>query len=122
MLLYQSMTNTTPTTDRRAHERRVLHGTAELRLPNSPAFPVHIIDVSLSGIRVVAPINPREGTVFLLRMRLPTRPAGSLPVETRVQVAFSILTGSEDGFTLGLSFLELPPAAKQAIRDYLPPS
>lgn len=114
------MTNAIPTTDRRAHERRALHGTAELRLPDSRAFPVHIVDISLSGIRVVAPINPREGTIFLLRMRLPTRPSGSLPVETRVQVAFSILSGGEDGFTVGLSFLDLAPAAKQAIRDYLP--
>ncbi|EXJ14765.1 hypothetical protein D779_2134 [Imhoffiella purpurea] len=96
-----------------------MHGTAQLSSPEHRSFVVYIVDISAGGVRVVAPINPRVGTVFVLRIRLPLRPSGSLPVETRVSVAHSILTGEEDGFVLGLTFLELPNVARNAILDYL---
>lgn len=104
---------------RRAHERRALHGAAEIVPEGSRPIPVPIVDISLGGMRVVAPFNPREGTPLLLRTRLPMRPSGSLAVEMHVRVAYSILSGSEDGFTVGLTFLDLSAAAEQAIRGYL---
>ncbi|EGV28290.1 type IV pilus assembly PilZ [Thiorhodococcus drewsii AZ1] len=110
-------------TDRRSHERRVMHGNARLTTMDSRSFSVNIADISPSGIRVIAPINPRTGTNFILSVRLPLKPSGSLPVELKVRVAFSILIGSEDGysdgFSVGLNFLGLPEEARDAINDYL---
>lgn len=106
-------------TDRRAHERRAFHGTAALQGHGLRPVQVSIVDVSLGGMRVVAPFNPREGDLFGLSTRLPVRPSGSLAVELKVRVTHSILSGHEDGFTLGLVFLDLPAAAAQALRDYL---
>ncbi|NEX19290.1 PilZ domain-containing protein [Thiorhodococcus mannitoliphagus] len=104
---------------RRAHERRALHGAAEIVAEGYGTVPVSIVDISVEGMRIVAPFNPREGVLFLLKTRLPLRPSGSLGVEVNVRVANSILTGHEDGFTVGLTFLNLSDEAEQAIRGYI---
>jgi hypothetical protein len=62
--------------------------------------------------------NPLPGTTYLLSVVLPG-PLGQTPLEARAKVMHSVLTESEHGFKVGLSFVELSLAASAAINGYL---
>ena len=47
--------------ERRQHERRVLRGLSQLQFGKNPAMETRTMDVSISGLGIIAPVNPLCG-------------------------------------------------------------
>lgn len=78
-----------------------------------------MFDISAGGACIIAAANPRPGTQFVLQMNLPTRPRGSVPIQTQVEVTHSIFSSGENGFKVGLRFTNLDMIAATAILQFV---
>ena len=87
-------------------------------LSTGDVFEVRTTDISVEGVGIVAPANPRIGTTFTIQMTLPTRPRGTVTFEASVRVVDSILAADQDGFRIGLMFSSIAPEIEAAIREY----
>ena len=106
--------------ERRADERKPLRSQAHLLPLGQAPFAVRLIDISEGGLRVACSVNPPLMTVSLLRMSVPTADrAAPATVEVKVQVINSIYARAEDGFRVGMQFLELSSAHRDVISAYL---
>lgn len=105
--------------DRRQTERRPLRTSATLLLPGGQTFTVQTLDISLGGIGILAPANPRPGTRLSIRVSLPARPAGLYVFDAGVEVAHSILGRDEGAFKVGLRFVSLDSRGQSAIRHFI---
>lgn len=108
-----------PSPEKRRQERRVLRSQALLLLPAGQTFPVQTLDISVGGVGVLAPANARTGARLAVRLTLPVRPSGQTTFDAAVTVAHSVLSRHEEGFKIGLQFLDLEPRAESAIRHYI---
>ena len=68
---------------------------------------------------IVAAANPRPGITFTLRVPIPTQSSGPVVIEAQAQVIHSVLARDQDGFKIGLRFVNLPAHAASAIQKYL---
>ena len=107
-------------TERRQHERKALHGKAHFLPPGQPPFQIRLLDMSEGGLRIACSVNPQLMSVSVIRMSVPNadRTAASV-VEVPVQILNSIYARTEDGFRVGLRFLDMPSAAKEVIAAFL---
>ncbi|MCX9157363.1 PilZ domain-containing protein [Niveibacterium sp. 24ML] len=108
-----------PSSDRRQNERKPLRTTSYLRLPGSRPTAVRSVDISLGGMSIIATANPPSKTSCVLRVGLPAGAQGIKLVEVEAKVLHSVFSGREDGFKVGLSFVNLGAEARQAISSYL---
>ncbi len=109
----------TPTPENRRHERRALRSQATLLLPGGMTFPVQTVDISVGGVGVLAPANARIGTRVSIRLTLPVRPVGTTTFDAPVTVVHSVLSRREEGFKIGLQFVDLEARSASAIRHYI---
>lgn len=105
--------------DRRTAERRSLRVTANIASADQPSEDVRTVDISADSVGIVAHFNPQPGTVFRIRLKLPTLARGLIALESHAQVVHSILSGDEGGFKIGLMFSGADTARDQAIKSYL---
>jgi c-di-GMP-binding flagellar brake protein YcgR len=82
--------------ERRVEERRPYRSTATV-IAGGREFQIRTLDISLSGMCIVAAINPQPNLRFRLRMRLDRQPQGAVTLETDVQVVHSVLARQESG-------------------------
>jgi c-di-GMP-binding flagellar brake protein YcgR len=109
-----------PGVERREHERKPLRTEAHLLPPGQPPFSVRLIDLSEGGLRMACSVNPPLLSVSVIRMPVPRADRkGASVIEARVQVLNSIYAQSEDGFRVGLKFLDLPAATRDIISVFL---
>lgn len=108
-----------PSQENRRHERRALRSQAVLLLPGGQTFPVQTLDISVGGVGVLAPANARNGTRLAIRLTLPVRPSGTTTFDAAVTVVHSVLSRHEEGFKVGLQFIDLDPRSASAIRHYI---
>ena len=94
--------------ERRKSVRRVLRTTAVVILNESQTFEVRTVDVSINGMAIVAPANPKPGVVFYIRFKVPLKNKGYENFESKARVVHSIYSSSESGFKIGLNFIQLP--------------
>ena len=81
---------------------------------------MRLIDISEGGLRLACSVNPPLLSVSMIRMSLPSADRMTFTtVEVKVQVMNSIYARSEDGFRVGLQFLELSTAHRDVIADFL---
>lgn len=104
--------------ERRVEERRSYRSTATA-MAGGQAFPVRTLDISRSGLCIVAAVNPPPGLRFRLRLRLDRQPQGPVTLETEVKVMHSVLASQESGFRIGLSFTNAGPELLKAIGNFL---
>ncbi len=107
--------------ERRTAERKSLRTRATLLLGQTQAFEVRTLDLATGGMGIVAQANPRPGTLLVIRFQLPIKPVGCAPVEARAKVVHSVYSASEQGFKIGLAFIELRPDMAAAVLRYLQP-
>ena len=69
--------------ERRQHERRVLRGMSQLQFGKHPAMETRTMDVSISGLGIIAPVNPPARTQWRGGMGLGRRSR----LRVRLQVA-----------------------------------
>jgi PilZ domain len=104
--------------NRREHDRRTLRTTAAV-LFGAQSLEVRTLDVSESGLAISAAVNPHAGTRFRIAFSLPRRPQGYTEISAEVEVISSVLSNSDDGFRIGLRFLALGAAMRDAIVQYV---
>ena len=68
---------------------------------------------------IVAASNPRQATTFDIQFRLPQKPEGSATIAATVQVVHSVFTAEQDGFKIGLMFVNLSADAVRAIANFM---
>jgi c-di-GMP-binding flagellar brake protein YcgR len=77
-------------------------------------------DISRGGLSLIVPVNISAGAKCLMRVGIPKKGCGaSQSYDLQVKVLHSVFSRQEDGFVLGLQFLELPAAANEAITQFL---
>ncbi len=103
--------------ERRQEPRKTLRTPATVRVAGQ-ALQVRTLDVSVSGVAIVAAVNPPAGMRLELEFLLPGR-KGVVPVRARGQVMHSVLCGAENGFRVGVTFTELDDASRRAIEAYV---
>ena len=103
--------------ERRQDPRKTLRTLATVRVGRQ-AFQVRTLDISASGVAIVAAVNPPAGMQLELEFLVPGR-KGVVPVRVRGQVMHSVLCGAENGFRVGVAFRELDAAGRRAIEAYL---
>lgn len=107
--------------ERRQHARVVLRSTAYLLLSGHSPIEVRTFDIGIGGIGIVAPANPPANLSCTIRVTIPVKPQGSTSFEVQAKVVNSVLSGSEDGFRVGLQFINLSSTAESAILRLLQP-
>jgi c-di-GMP-binding flagellar brake protein YcgR len=109
-----------PGAERREHERKPFRTEAHLLPPGQPPFSVRLIDISEGGMRISCSVNPPLMSVSVIRMLVPSADrSGASLIEARVQFLNSIYARSEDGFRVGLKFLDLPSGTQEIISSFL---
>lgn len=108
-----------PMHERRQHERRVLRTPAKLQFGNQPAMDARTLDVSVSGLGLVAPVNPPQGTPCSVKFAVPTQADRFVTLSAQAVVTYSVYVRNEDGFKLGLMFSDLPFEAGAVILRYV---
>ena len=104
--------------ERRVDERRTFRTHATV-LAGGQEFQVRTLDLSRSGMSIVAAINPQPNLRFKLRVRFDRQPQGSVTVETEVQVMHSVFSRQESGFRIGLRFLNISTELATAIANFI---
>lgn len=108
----------TATADRRVEERRTYRTTA-VAVAAGQEFAVRTRDISRSGVCIVAAINPPAGLKFRLRMQLTRQPQGTASFEVEVQVMHSVFARQENGFRIGLRFVQASGDLMRAIGHFM---
>ena len=105
--------------DRREAPRRVLRRPASMVLPGNQLVQARALDISRSGMAIVAPANPPVGMACGLRIALPARDGTPQEIEPRVKVIQSLWSAIDNGFKVGLRFQELSPELQRLIREFV---
>jgi c-di-GMP-binding flagellar brake protein YcgR len=108
-----------PGEERRTAERKGLRVKATVILGQAQAFEVRTLDLSATGMGIVAQANPKPGMILVVRFLIPLRPSGYSPFEAKARVVHSVFSSAESGFKVGLSFTELSPASAAAALRFL---
>lgn len=88
-------------------------------LPGNQEVAARSLDISSTGMAIVAPANPPVGMACGIRLMLPLRDAKVVQIEPRVKVMQSLWSASDNGFKVGLRFQALTPEQTRALRDFL---
>lgn len=88
-------------------------------LPGPREFPVRTVDISATGLGIVAAANPSVGTTFAIRFALPLKGKTPAVHEASARVVHSVFSSDEDGFKIGLLFTQLTPSCAAAIVQYI---
>jgi c-di-GMP-binding flagellar brake protein YcgR len=105
--------------DQRAHERKPLRIQVELAMAGRPAVALRTTDISVGGIGLVAAANPPAGLVAELRLPLPQRGGGLQVFSVKVRVQHSVFSARENGFRIGMAFVQPSDALVVAVGEYL---
>jgi c-di-GMP-binding flagellar brake protein YcgR len=104
--------------DRRQHERRPFRSMADLLLRNFPLLKVRTIDISSGGLSISSPTDIAPGSGGHIRVNIPTLRT-SVSYNTQAEVMNSIYTRADDGFKVGLKFVNLPAPMATAVKSFL---
>lgn len=105
--------------EQRRSERKIFRSPAQLWLPGREWQSVRTVDISTGGLALVVPSNLPTDAPCEIRFRAPLLGLRIEMLQTRGRIAYSILSGKENGFLVGVQFLELPDPARKLIRHYV---
>jgi c-di-GMP-binding flagellar brake protein YcgR len=105
--------------ERRQHQRRVLRGPSQIQFENQPFMKTRTMDVSISGLGIVAPVNPPGKTTCTIRFLVPVDTDRQVTVTTSAVVTHSVFSGAEDGFKVGLMFTGLSAETTAILQRYV---
>lgn len=82
---------------------------AFLAIPGFQSVSVRTLDVSISGLAIVASINVSPSLLCAVRFVLPEGlNTGKHTIATAATVTHSVFASSENGFKIGLAFRNMP--------------
>lgn len=105
--------------ERRKHARRILRAPALVRVGDGPIQRCRTLDVSVSGLGLLIPLNPRQGTRCVLSFHMPPGDDRLPPWTTPAVAMHSIYDGTENGFKVGMQFSDLPEVCRSLIVRYV---
>ncbi len=105
--------------ERRRHTRRSLRGASHLQFASHPAVETRTVDVSASGLGIIAPVNPPTGMACNIRFLLPIEPGRNVTISATALVTHSVFTQAESGFKVGLMFTDLSPQTLGLLMRYV---
>lgn len=88
-------------------------------LTPTQSFPVRTVDISAGGMGIIAAANAPQGAKFTIKILLPTRAGGKQVIEVRAQVQHSIFAADEQGYKVGLIFVDPDRATTSAILEFV---
>jgi PilZ domain len=103
--------------DQRQAVRKVLRTRGLLRIDGREQFLVKTMDICTSGISVTCPHQIQPGLSGHIAFEM-FHNGKNAPVSSRVKVMYCILN-SQEGFKLGLQFLNLDMAGAAAIAKFM---
>lgn len=109
----------TDLSDRRGDERRLYRGGALWAPIGLAPLQARTLDLSVSGLGLVSPVNPPVGTRCQVRFSVPTREHGPMSIDAFAVVARSIFSSADDGFRVGLMFENLAADAKREVQRFV---
>lgn len=105
--------------ERRRADRKLFRGPAQLLLPTREIQQVRTLDISLGGIGLVTSSNLPRDAVCDIKFRAPLLADRIEMLMARGRIAYSVLSGKENGFLVGLQFTEIAPSVLALIRQYM---
>ena len=105
--------------ERRRSKRTLYRSHAKLLLPGHDAIEVRTVDVSSGGVGVVSPLNLLPGLPCEIHLHFRKIPIGMENIAVRSRIAYCVLSGKEQGFLIGVQFVEPPQEALQVIDRYI---
>ncbi len=108
-----------PDKDRRRAKRKILRTTAEISLGDTQSFTVRTLEISATGMGIVASANPKPGTVLRISFAIPAAGGAQVLFDSKACVVQSVFSTTESGFRVGLSFVELPAGSAAAAKQYV---
>jgi len=105
--------------ERRQHERRVLRGPSQLQFGSQPFMNTRTMDVSISGLGLVAPVNPPARTTCTVKFVVPIDVDRNVTITASAIVTHSIFTRAEDGFKVGLMFTGMSAETIAVLQRYV---
>ena len=105
--------------EKRQHIRIPVHWQAAVMIDQHPVFG-RLSDVSRGGVTLMCEANLRPGTKYQLFIRMPTPDRRSYnQLEVIVQVCNAVLVPKENGYRLGMRFLEMRGQTESLLTNYL---
>lgn len=118
-ILYDSRSLDNSVSDRRRAGRKMFRTFARLVSPSGNHVSIRTYDIGLGGIAIIMPtnmqLNSRCQVIFDIYGS--DRRVSKICVSGRV--IHSILSAKEDGFIIGLEFLDLEASARNVIMSYV---
>ena len=105
--------------ERRQHERRVLRGMSQLQFGKHPAMETRTMDVSISGLGIIAPVNPPSRTQCTIRFVVPIDADRNVTITASAIVTHSVYTRADDGFKVGLMFVNMPAESTAVLGRFI---
>ena len=105
--------------ERRQHERRVLRGMSQLQFGKNSAMETRTMDVSISGLGLIAPVNPPARTQCTIRFVVPIDADRNVTITAPAVVTHCVYTHAEDGFKVGLMFVNMPAETTAVLQRFI---
>jgi c-di-GMP-binding flagellar brake protein YcgR len=105
--------------DRRKFRRTPFRSHAELFVPKHEPMKVRTVDLSSGGVGIVGSLNLPPGVVCEIHLHFRRVPYGMDDIVMQTRTAYCVLSGKEQGFLMGLQFIEPSPQAQSAVDRYI---
>ncbi|WP_084151302.1 PilZ domain-containing protein [Azohydromonas australica] len=118
-ILYDSRSLDNSVSDRRRAGRKMLRTFARLISPSGDHVAIRTYDIGLGGIAIIAPTNMQLNSRCRVIFEVYGSDRGVSRICVSGRVIHSILSAKEDGFIIGLEFLDLEEGARNIIMSYV---
>lgn len=115
----EKMTALMAGSERRKFKRTLFRSHAELLVYNCSPVEVRTVDISGGGVGVVGPLNFPPGTRCEIHLHFRKIPFGMENIAVQAEIVHCVLSGKEQGFLMGLQFVDPAPATLNAIDRYI---
>ena len=105
--------------ERRSSQRKLFSTTACLTCQDDACVHGRTLDISLTGMAVVMPLSPALGLIYMIVFSVPTAARQSKKIEITGRTIYSILSGPQGGFRVGLEFVDISVDIISAIQAFI---
>jgi hypothetical protein len=90
-----------------------------MQFGKNPAMETRTMDVSISGLGIIAPVNPPSRTQCTIRFVVPIDVDRNVTITASAIVTHSVYTRADDGFKVGLMFVNMPAESTAVLGRFI---